>query len=197
MSYHDDPEGYRLRLEAKLEPRRIRATLAFAGLYQMTHEMLKQSVVDEVAAFYGRVQLLDKASDGRTAYEWIGDDEAYKTNVLARASRSPFTASLLWLVDGCAITKEQAERLDSIYDHRHDLTHELMKYIIDPDFEPELELFSDALAILRDLRRFWTSIEEGIGSFEHLVDVNLDEVVPVSLMVLQMCLDAYVGGLKD
>lgn len=69
--------------------------------------------------------------------------------------------------------------------------------MIDPDFEPELELFSDALSILRDLRRFWTGIEKDIGSFEHLGDVDLDEVVPASLMVLQMCLDAYVEGLQD
>jgi hypothetical protein len=41
------------RLEAKLEPWRIRSTLAFAGLFQMTHEMIKRSVLEEVKGFYG------------------------------------------------------------------------------------------------------------------------------------------------
>jgi len=30
------------QLEAKLQPQRIRATLSFAGLYQISHEMIKQ-----------------------------------------------------------------------------------------------------------------------------------------------------------
>ena len=43
--------------------------------------------------------------------------------------------------------------------------------------------------------RFWTSIEMDIGSFEDFGDVDLDEVTPLSLAVLQMCIDAYVAGL--
>ena len=30
----------------------------------------------------------------------------------------------------------------------------MIKYIVDPDFEPSLELFTDALAILKTIRRF-------------------------------------------
>ena len=52
MAYADDPDGYMQRLEAKLQPQRIRATLSFAGLYQITHEMIKQSVLEEVRLFY-------------------------------------------------------------------------------------------------------------------------------------------------
>jgi len=44
-------------------------------------------------------------------------------------------------------------------------------------------------------RRFWTSIEKDIGSFEDFGDVDLDEVTPLSLAVLQVCVDAYVAGL--
>lgn len=36
-----------------LEPSRIRSTLAFAGLFQLTHEMIKRSVLDDVKGFYG------------------------------------------------------------------------------------------------------------------------------------------------
>jgi len=43
MKFRDqDPEAYRQRLEAKLPPLRIRATLAFAGLYQVTHELIRR-----------------------------------------------------------------------------------------------------------------------------------------------------------
>ena len=34
-----------------------------------------------------------------------------------------------------------------------------------------------------------------MGSFDDFGDVELDEVTPLSLYVLQMCIDAYVAGL--
>jgi hypothetical protein len=46
VSYTDDPVGYEQRLNDKLQPAVIRGTLAFAGLYQVTHEMLKHAVLD-------------------------------------------------------------------------------------------------------------------------------------------------------
>lgn len=49
MSYSGDPHAYRQRLEARLAPGRIKSTLAFAGLYQLTHEMLKSSDLDDAA----------------------------------------------------------------------------------------------------------------------------------------------------
>jgi hypothetical protein len=99
-----------------------------------------------------------------------------------------------------AITNAQADRLDDVYAHRHDLAHELMKYVVDPDHEPDVDLLTDAIAILRDLHQFWINVELGIGSFDHVEnidDVDPDEIVPLSMMVLQRCLDAYIGGLVD
>jgi len=181
-----DPEVYRQRLKAKLEPEQVRATLGFAGLYQMTHELIKTAVLDEVHEFYWR-----GFDDGANLY----DEREYAEKVLAKSPKNRFRASLLWLVEGEAITLSQADRLDEIYAHRHELSHELVKYIVDPGFEPDVELLIDALAILRAVRRFWTSIEKDIGSFESFGDVDLDEVFPLSLYVLQMCIDAYVSGL--
>jgi len=185
----NEPNDVRLaRLQAKLAPQRIRATLAFAGLYQVTHEMIKHAVVDEVAGFYGK-SILDDTW-------WYGDD-SYKAAVLTLAPRNVFKSSLLWLVNSEAITSEQAERLDAIYAHRHDLTHELLKYIVDVDHEPDVDLFSDALAILSDIRRFWTGIEMDVGTFDEYGDIELDEITPASIAVLGMCIDAYAAGLEE
>lgn len=125
----------------------------------------------------------------------VYDEPRYAHDVLAKAPKDRFRASLLWLVEGDAITLAQADRLDDIYTHRHDLSHELIKYIVDPDFEPDVELLTDALAILRAVRRFWTRVEKDIGSFEEFGDIDLDEVTPLSLAVLQKCIDAYLAGL--
>lgn len=183
---HEDPEVYRQRLEAKLTPERIRATLGFAGLYQMAHELIKSSVVDDVREFYWR-----GVADGVVVY----DEQAYSEQVLTRAPKNRFRACLLWLVEADAITMSQADRLKRIYAHRHDLSHELIKYVVDPDFEPDVTLLAEALTILTAIRRFWTGIEQDTGTFEDYGDIDLDDVVPLSLYVLQLCIDAYVAGL--
>jgi hypothetical protein len=69
-------------------------------------------------------------------------------------------------VEAEAITLEQADRLDEIYAHRHELTHELGNYIIHPDFGLNADLFVDAVKILRDISDFWTQIEIDSGTFE-------------------------------
>lgn len=182
-----DSQQYKRRLEAKLQPESIRAVLGFAGLFQITHELLKKAVLEDVREFYWR-----GFEDDRHVY----NEQAYADDVLALFPGNKFRASLLWLVDGEAITREQADCLNGIYAHRHDLTHELIKYVIDPDFDPDAKLFVDALAILKDVRRFWTSMEKDFGSFDDFGDVDIDEVTPLSLAVLQMCIDAYVAGLR-
>lgn len=52
VAYADDPVGYRERLVAKLRPEHVRATMAFAGLYQLTYEMIKQIDLDRVRDFF-------------------------------------------------------------------------------------------------------------------------------------------------
>ena len=115
------------QLKAKLAPANIRATLAFAGLFQLTHELIKRSVLDEVKGFYGYTLL-------RGEPKWLYGPEgqrSYEESVLALAPGSAFRGSLLWLKESDAITSTQVELLDKIYRHRHDLTHELGKYLVD------------------------------------------------------------------
>lgn len=193
MSFAGDPEGYRARLEAKLAPQRIRSTLVFAGLYQMTHELIKRSVVDDVKSFFGYSDLID---GGTWLFGETGRKD-YEKSVLARLPSNRFKASLLWLEEGGAIAGEQVARLEAIYAHRHDLTHELGKYIVDIDFEPNVQLFLDALAILRDISRFWTQVEKDTGTFDKYGDVDLDDITPGRLLVLQLCVQAYVDGLQS
>jgi F0F1-type ATP synthase assembly protein I len=59
VSHDEDLERYRERLEAKLASLRIRSTLAFAGPYQLTHELIKTSVVGDVKGFFGYVDIAE------------------------------------------------------------------------------------------------------------------------------------------
>ncbi|MFF0991614.1 hypothetical protein [Kocuria nitroreducens] len=187
-------EEFRRVFLEKMEPQNIRSTLAFAGLYQITHEMLKQAIFERVRDFYSvgfhengltydETRYQQDVIEAARAEGWFKSEKTYR-----------FTASAAWLVRMDAITKEQADRLKVIYNHRHDLTHELVAFIVDPDRNPDPHVFVDAVGILRDVHRFWVSVERDIGMFDHLEDVSLDDVAPASLLVLQQYIDAYFDG---
>lgn len=185
----DHPSQALESMTAKLQPWRIRSTLEFAALLQLTHELIKVSVLDGVKGFYGHF-----AYNGID--EWIGGDRAtYEREVLARAPGRQFEASIDWLVERSALNPQQAERLSDIYSHRHDLTHEMAKYVIDPDFEPNGELFLEAVQILESLERFWLEIEVDIGLLDDHPGATIDDVTPGRLLLLQLCVDAYLDGI--
>jgi len=175
VSADEDRDERRARLK------RIRSILAFAGLYQVTHEMIKQVVLGHVRDHYSWGS--DKA---RMHY----DSDAYKRDVLSK-DKSPFRASLLWLVEAGAITLAQADRPGDIYEHRHDLTHELDKYVFSSDMEPDVGLSGEAVEILRDISYFWTQIMIDLGALKEFGDLTLDQVTPGRLVLLQMCIDAH------
>lgn len=194
VGYQDDPIGYEQRLNAKLRPDVIRGTLAFAGLYQLTHEMLKHAVLDKVREFFCLEDL-----DGSCSMA-AEEQEQYRDHVLSLAPENEFRASLLWLVKNNAITQSQADRLELIRTHRNDLVHELVKYVIAPDEDPDVELLVDAITTLKALHRFWINVELSTGSFllpdgSDVGEVDAEEVMPLSLIVLQYCLDAYRDGI--
>jgi hypothetical protein len=181
-----DVEQMRPLLEAKLQPWRLRATLTFAGLFQLTHDMIRQVVLQNVKDFYLR---------GFDESGLVYDKDRYMADVLDRDQKSPLRASLLWLVDMNAITMQQAERLHEITKHRNDLMHELAKYLVDPKFEPDMALFVDALDILRAIHNFWIQIEIDTGWVDEHRGITPADVAPLSLMLLSMCIDAYADGL--
>lgn len=179
------PDDYEDRLRAKLAPERIRATLSFAGLIVIVYEMVKQAVEKDVREFYWR---------GFDESGMLYDEEGYARDVKS-LDRSRFRASAKWLVKSGAITDEQVEVLELLYVHRNDIAHELAKYLIDVEYEPDADLFVQALGVLRDIRRFWTQMEIDIGTFENHGDVTVDDVQPLSLSLLAMFIQAYGEGL--
>ena len=87
--------------------------------------------------------------------------------------------------------------MEDVYSHRHDLAHELGKYLVDPDAEPDVQLFVEALEILRELARFWVEYEVDIGLLDDHPYATVDDVTPMQLVLLQLCIDAYVQGLPN
>ena len=109
----------------------------------------------------------------------------------------------MWLVNTGVITNEESKRLEEVYSHRHELTHELVNFLVDTNAVPDLQLFADALAILKKIHLFWVQIELDSGGFfipetgDWVDDVEADEVVPLSLELLYLCISALDEATAD
>src|SRR6266487_2386385 len=173
---------YEERLRAKLAPETIRLTLSYAGLVLLLYEELKYEVVDAVRGFYTFGETLEEAD--------------YARDVRSLNTRSLFRASARWLLNNGAITADQIEVLERLYEHRKDISHELIKYLIDVDYGMDADLFGQALEVLKDIRKFWTQIALDEGMVGIPEGTTADEIAPLSSLVLQNVFDAWVEGVR-
>lgn len=171
VSYQDAPVGYEQRLRGKLEPANLRATMAFAGLYQITSEMIRHTVIDKVRDFYW----IDLELDGAMSAK---NKERYRVEVLSLARNKEFPASLKWLVQSKAITEAQADRLGAVHAHRNELTHELVRYMVDADAHPDIGLLAESLAILKDLNRFGSTSNSAPGGSSFPTGPSSTKLIP-------------------
>jgi hypothetical protein len=184
-----DADDMLTRLTQKLEPSQIRSTLMFSALLQLVHELIKQSVLTDVKRFFGYSDIFGEG-------DWLYGEEGkahYEESVLALAPGKAFDASARWLERAGAITAAQRERLDEIYAHRHQLTHGIAGFIVDVEQEPDISILTDALQIARDIDRFWIGVEKDMGTYDEHGDVDVDQVLSGRTIVLQLCVNAYLG----
>lgn len=181
------PDDYEARLRAKLAPERMRATLSFAGLIPIVYEEVKRAVLVNVREFYGR---------GFDESGMLYDEESYARDVTS-LDKNRFRAAAKWLVNNGAITDVQIEVLERLHVHRNDIAHEPLKYLVDPDEEPDAHLFTQAMEVLRDIHRFWIQVEIDIGTFEDHGNVIVEDVESPLMAVLAMLIQAVADGLRE
>lgn len=175
-------------LEERLTPEYLRFAMAFAGLFQLSHELLKSRILDGVRGFFA------------FGFDQKKDAEEFDRAVIQPARRAgirnTFDACVRWLVDAEAITMDDAERLEVILRHRNELTHELPVFIMDTDRKLDLDLFVDAARILRRIETFWAGVELETGGFyqpetdDWITDVDPEEVQSLGLALLWQCVRA-------
>jgi len=91
--------------------------------------------------------------------------------------KNAFEASVNWLVQMEALTQDQADSLDAIRSHRHELAHELARFIVDPDADVSVDRLTELQSIMRSLDRFWGGINVDTNPDFDGVDVDRDNIV--------------------
>ena len=175
-------ELYAKRLEKKIQAPQVVTALLRAGAFLTGYELVKASIVDGVKDFF----LVGFDEDGMT---YSSD---YKNKVLP-LGKNAWDASVRWLVSVEALTEEQASSLDDIYAHRHEIAHELAKFLVDPDAEVSLEKLQQLYGIMRSLDRFWGGINVDTNPDFDGVEVDYDNIKSGSGLLLEYLLQIASG----
>jgi hypothetical protein len=147
-------DQYRERVESKLKPEVMGLALIRSGALLTGYELVKTSILEDIKSFY---------SVGISG-EGVAHDTRYERDVLTLAPNK-FEASVEWLVRNQALDRAHVDILNSVRSHRHEVAHELARFLVDPDADVNVELLSALHRVMRALDRFWGSIE---------IDVNPD-----------------------
>ena len=162
------------RLRRKLDPTALKDNLARAGLVLATYELLKSQIIGRVRDFFVWPDDLGE----------LGTDSRYETDVLGR-SNSPFSASCEWLVYMDALTAEDLDVLTQFQQHRHEVAHELVAYLVDPEREIDLDLVAGARRVLRRLGVFWGRINvDSDPDYDH-VDVADEDITSAASLLIE------------
>lgn len=159
-------DAYADRLQDKIQPENVVVALVRAGALLTGYELVKTAIIDEVNGFF--LQGFDE--DG------LIYSKDYEKSVLT-LGRNAFDASVNWLIQMDAITQDQADALEAIRSHRHEIAHELARFIVDPDADVSVDRLAELQGIMRSLDRFWGGINVDTNPDFDGIDVDRDNIV--------------------
>ena len=119
--------------------------------------------------------------DGKHRYDVV----RYRQDVLSRHPKSQYRASCAWLVEMGALTADEVETLEAIYEHRKVIAHELPKLLIDPDLDVHTDLLVAAIECVRKLGVFWGSIEVDTNPDWDGQDVDYDDIKSGAYLLME------------
>lgn len=170
-----------------LDPENLKGNLIFSSLYIASFEAFKDYVVEEVKFFYNT-----GLSDGKYTF-----DPKYDTSVKAK-DKSIVKATLLWLYESEAISKEDIELFDELREYRNKLSHELVTLLFEGLPEELPEKFTKLIELRVKIEKWWVmNIEIPINpDFDNAGEIKEDEIMTSSQIFNRLVFDMLSGDEK-
>jgi hypothetical protein len=119
-----------------MKPEELKTNLARASAFLAAYELLKSSIVNKPRGFF----ILH---------------HTYKTEVVSLKRKDRFRASCLWFLKLGAISEQDLRVIEDIRHHRNEIAHELPKYLMDAEYEVNMQLLESIAYLLGKVDRRW------------------------------------------
>lgn len=142
-------------LELKLLPENMQLSLMRVGTLLTGWEMIRSTIIGNVKDFFY-------------------DDSDYQRDV---SSRGPiFDASTSWLIDMEALTDSDVLTLRRLREHRNEVAHEIMRFLVDPTCQVDSSVLQSARDVIKRLGQFWGRIAADADPQWDGVDLDPEEI---------------------
>ncbi len=170
--------------ERFLDPDVVRPSLFLATMFITTFEILKDTIVDDICAFY---------TNGFDEHGPIIEPE-YQTKVLSK-NKSPLYASLQWLRECDAINDEDLDTFEQLKKIRNLLAHQLFAVVTGQVESGHEAQFDSLVALLRKIGVWWVvNFEVPINSDFDGQEIDEEGIVPGAVLSLQMLIQVASGN---
>lgn len=157
-----------------LNPGRLKSNLVLSALYLTAYELLKASVIDNIADFFST-----EFVNGKLATNQQYHDEVTKVN------KDLLRASCLWLAKMDVITEDEIQSIQVIRQHRNKIAHELPKLLGDSELNLELDYFIRIRELLGKIELWWVrNIEIPVNADFDDVEIVDSEIHPGRVVML-------------
>lgn len=140
-----DQENLLKSLQKLTDQRMLQANLVHASLYLTAFEVLKSTIVDQIRDFYSQEIGADYKSV--PSPEYVAEMQGLHKN--------RFIASCLWLQQNNVISQADMEEILLIRDHRNQIAHELVTFLIDAAHEINKDDLATMQRLLAKIDRWW------------------------------------------
>jgi hypothetical protein len=118
-------------------------------------------------------------------------EKSYNRDV-RNLGESPFQGSIKWLIESEAISQNDEEKLETIYNYRHTVAHEVNKLLVDEQSRPDIDLLISSIDILKKISRFWTNLEIQTGGIILPENSTIDDVIPGNILIVDLAIQSFI-----
>jgi len=189
-----DGTSFSDKFENFLDADNLKTQLIFGALFIAVFDYFKGTLINRIKGFYTFEMV-----DGK----W--KDDEYKREVLSKIksekSNKTIRATIAWLVDINAFSKEDAQNFKKMAELRDKLAHDMTTWLFEGFPTEWIKLYCDMVTLHKKFDRWWIENIEipiaGLPDGGELEDVDWDEVTSVGSHFIDIMTDlALLNGEK-
>lgn len=166
----DDEKYQKVKRDIKKisTPENLKRNLINASLIITAYELLNYAVIEKVQGFFE----IDKEQASESYNEHKEQIEQLRKKLPKKRRRYPLLVYSLWFQKHEALTKKDVEDVFKIWEYRNKVTHELIYFLTDSDFEVEVKYLFQIRDIIEKVDIWWMKeVEAPINP-----DIDLDKI---------------------
>lgn len=194
-------------------PEILKRNLVLASLILTSFEILKNSLVKRPHLFFGLLEydidienrewkIVKSKNEKIVSTEFLDSLNQIKKNLAKNERRDDLKVMSLWFKKWGILTDDDIEDIIRIRLYRNEVAHEMLKFLIDPDFEVDVKYLLKIKEIVDKVDVWWTK-EFTIPTdpeFDNL-NINKEDIKSGNMLILDLllsiALDLVIKEWKD